>query len=81
MGRHTCPLIWRLKESFQKAKIVLYLDVKSYDCALTAKALLIFLQAYYLIYILLHLVSEASFFDVVNSNQRVSNFSGQIFRF
>ncbi|NWS73320.1 SLF2 protein, partial [Crotophaga sulcirostris] len=27
-------------------------------------------EAYYLIYILLHLVSEASFFDVVNSNQR-----------
>nr|XP_009663870.1 PREDICTED: protein FAM178A [Struthio camelus australis] len=27
-------------------------------------------QTYYLIYILLHLVSEASFFDVVNSNQR-----------
>ncbi|NXA36290.1 SLF2 protein, partial [Eudromia elegans] len=27
-------------------------------------------QIYYLIYILLHLVSEASFFDVVNSNQR-----------
>ncbi|NWW53359.1 SLF2 protein, partial [Pedionomus torquatus] len=27
-------------------------------------------QAYYLIYILLHLVSEASFFNVVNSNQR-----------
>ncbi|NXI55803.1 SLF2 protein, partial [Chloroceryle aenea] len=32
--------------------------------------LLISLQVYYLIYILLHLVSEASFFDVVNSNQR-----------
>ncbi|NXG11918.1 SLF2 protein, partial [Sakesphorus luctuosus] len=28
------------------------------------------LEVYYLIYILLHLVSEASFFDVVNSNQR-----------
>ncbi|NXF44101.1 SLF2 protein, partial [Oceanites oceanicus] len=28
-------------------------------------------EAYYLIYILLHLVSEASFFDVVNSNQRL----------
>ncbi|KFV57041.1 Protein FAM178A, partial [Tyto alba] len=27
-------------------------------------------EAYYLIYILLHLVSEASFFDVVDSNQR-----------
>ncbi|NXW93713.1 SLF2 protein, partial [Alopecoenas beccarii] len=27
-------------------------------------------EAYYLIYILLHLVSEASFFDVINSNQR-----------
>ncbi|KFP90797.1 Protein FAM178A, partial [Apaloderma vittatum] len=27
-------------------------------------------KAYYLIYILLHLVSEASFFDVINSNQR-----------
>ncbi|NXO54234.1 SLF2 protein, partial [Aramus guarauna] len=27
-------------------------------------------EAYYLIYILLHLVSEASFFDAVNSNQR-----------
>ncbi|NWI11406.1 SLF2 protein, partial [Crypturellus soui] len=27
-------------------------------------------QTYYLIYILLHLVSEASFFDVINSNQR-----------
>ncbi|XP_059676954.1 SMC5-SMC6 complex localization factor protein 2 [Gavia stellata] len=27
-------------------------------------------EAYYLIYVLLHLVSEASFFDVVNSNQR-----------
>ncbi|GAB0192097.1 SMC5-SMC6 complex localization factor protein 2 [Grus japonensis] len=27
-------------------------------------------EAYYLIYTLLHLVSEASFFDVVNSNQR-----------
>ncbi|NXM72701.1 SLF2 protein, partial [Serilophus lunatus] len=27
-------------------------------------------EAYYLIYILLHLVSEASIFDVVNSNQR-----------
>ncbi|NWU08424.1 SLF2 protein, partial [Cephalopterus ornatus] len=27
-------------------------------------------EVYYLIYILLHLVSEASFFDVVNSNQR-----------
>ncbi|NXE57240.1 SLF2 protein, partial [Casuarius casuarius] len=27
-------------------------------------------QTYYLVYILLHLVSEASFFDVVNSNQR-----------
>ncbi|OPJ84278.1 protein FAM178A [Patagioenas fasciata monilis] len=27
-------------------------------------------EAYYLLYILLHLVSEASFFDVVNSNQR-----------
>ncbi|XP_010179874.1 PREDICTED: protein FAM178A-like [Mesitornis unicolor] len=27
-------------------------------------------ETYYLIYILLHLVSEASFFDVVNSNQR-----------
>ncbi|XP_009998465.1 PREDICTED: protein FAM178A [Chaetura pelagica] len=27
-------------------------------------------KAYYLIYILLHLVSEASFFDTVNSNQR-----------
>ncbi|KAJ7396630.1 SMC5-SMC6 complex localization factor 2 [Pitangus sulphuratus] len=27
-------------------------------------------EAYYLIYILLHLVSEASFFDVVNSDQR-----------
>ncbi|KAM6390747.1 SMC5-SMC6 complex localization factor protein 2 isoform 2-T2 [Pluvialis apricaria] len=27
-------------------------------------------EAYYLIYILLHLVSEASFFDVVNCNQR-----------
>ncbi|NXC66353.1 SLF2 protein, partial [Anhinga anhinga] len=27
-------------------------------------------EAYYLIYILLHLVGEASFFDVVNSNQR-----------
>ncbi|NWX93100.1 SLF2 protein, partial [Nothoprocta pentlandii] len=27
-------------------------------------------QTYYLIYVLLHLVSEASFFDVVNSNQR-----------
>uniref|UniRef100_A0A8V5FTM4 Coiled-coil SMC6 And NSE5 INteracting (CANIN) domain-containing protein n=1 Tax=Melopsittacus undulatus TaxID=13146 RepID=A0A8V5FTM4_MELUD len=53
-----------------KAKIVLDLDVKSYDCGLTAKALLISLQAYYLIYILLHLVSEASIFDRVNSNQR-----------
>lgn len=76
MCRHTCPLIWLLEESFQKAKMMLYLDVKGYDCALTAKALLVSLQAYYLIYILLHLVSEASFFDVVNSNQRVSNFSG-----
>ncbi|XP_075279726.1 SMC5-SMC6 complex localization factor protein 2 isoform X1 [Opisthocomus hoazin] len=28
------------------------------------------LEAYYLIYTLLHLVSEASFFDVINSNQR-----------
>ncbi|NXM25697.1 SLF2 protein, partial [Oxyruncus cristatus] len=27
-------------------------------------------EVYYLIYILLHLISEASFFDVVNSNQR-----------
>ncbi|NWX24488.1 SLF2 protein, partial [Aegotheles bennettii] len=27
-------------------------------------------EAYYLVYTLLHLVSEASFFDVVNSNQR-----------
>lgn len=76
MCRHTSPLIWLVEESFQKAKIGLYLDVKSCDCALTAKALLTSLQAYYLIYILLHLVSEASFFDVVNSNQRVSNFSG-----
>ncbi|OXB82404.1 UNVERIFIED_CONTAM: hypothetical protein H355_009329, partial [Colinus virginianus] len=31
---------------------------------------LISLQVYYLIYILLHLVSEASFFDTVNSDQR-----------
>lgn len=54
---------------------MLYLDAKSYDCALTTKVL-ISLQAYYLIYVLLQLVSEASFFDVVNSNQRVSNFSG-----
>jgi len=68
--------MWLLEESFQKAKIVLYLDVNSYNCALTAKALLISLQAYYLIYTLLHLVSEASFFDVINSNQRVSDFSG-----
>lgn len=75
MCRHTCPLIWLLEELLQKAKIVLDLDVKSYDCVLTAKVLLISLQAYYLIYILLHLVSEASISDRVNSNQRVSNLS------
>lgn len=48
---------------------------------LAATALLVSLQVYYLIYILLHLVSEASFFDTVNSDQRVSNFSDQVFRF
>lgn len=48
---------------------------------LAATALFVSLQVYYLIYILLHLVSEASFFDTVNADQRVSNFSDQVFRF
>ncbi|XP_068255841.1 SMC5-SMC6 complex localization factor protein 2 isoform X1 [Nyctibius grandis] len=36
-------------------------------------------EAYYLIYVLLHLVSEASFFDVVNSNQRVKDVVARIY--
>lgn len=73
---YTCPLAWLLEDSFQKAEMILFLDVKNYDGTLIAKALLISPQVYYLIYVLLHLVSEASFLDVVNSNQRVSNFRG-----
>lgn len=82
MCRHPGPFIWLLEESFQKAKTVLYLNVKSYNCAVPFDFFFFFsppLQAYYLTYILLHLVSEASFFDVVNSNQRVSNFSDSVF--
>lgn len=69
-------MAWLLEDSFQKAEMVLFPDVKSYNGTLTAKALLISLQVYYLVYVLLHLVSEASCLDVVNSSQRVSNFSG-----
>lgn len=65
-----------LGDSFQKAQMLPLLDVRSYDGALTAKALLISLQVYYLVYVLLHLVSEASYLDVVNSSRRVSNLSG-----
>ncbi|KAM9548820.1 SMC5-SMC6 complex localization factor protein 2 isoform 2-T2 [Guaruba guarouba] len=36
-------------------------------------------EAYYLIYILLHLVSEASIFDRVNSNQRVKDLVARIY--
>lgn len=78
---YTCPLAWLLEDSFQKAEIVQFLDGKNYNGALTAKALLISPQVYYLIYVLLHLVSEASFLDVVNPSQRVSNFRGLTFRF
>lgn len=65
-------MAWLLEDPFQKAEMALFLDVKSYNGALTAKALLISLQVYYLVYVLLHLVSEASCLDVVNSSQRVS---------